>query len=232
MWDTIVQALDDLNIWSILVRSLLAVLIGGALGIERRFKNRAAGFRTYILVCLGSTLTAMTGIFFAGLYNMPDPTRIAAQVISGIGFLGAGTIIITRERKVEGLTTASGLWVVAAIGVALGAGFYSGGILVGLLVIVTFTVLENVEDYLVSSRHEEDFYVELVNLQALPAFLDFLTEQGYKPREQAIKKAHKPETERIGMDIRLALPHSKTAHDVLRAVSIYPDLVYITFDMD
>ena len=122
----------------ILHRLLLITIIAGAIGYERERHGRAAGFRTHILVGIGSCLTMLTGLVLAAdpaWSAHVDPTRIAAQVISGIGFLGAGTILRFRA-SIRGLTTAASLWAVGGIGLAIGAGFLRGGILTGLIVIL------------------------------------------------------------------------------------------------
>ena len=122
----------------ILQRLLLITLIAGAIGYERERHGRAAGFRTHILVGIGSCLAMLIGIYLMDAYAgrvAVDPTRIAAQVISGIGFLGAGTVIRSRA-SIRGLTTAAGLWAVGGIGLAAGAGFIRGAVFSGMMVIV------------------------------------------------------------------------------------------------
>lgn len=128
---------------TIVFRLFLAVVLGGLIGIEREEKHRPAGFRTHILVCVGSTVVMLTSVFifdtYKGLTNM-DPARLGAQVISGIGFLGAGTII-RQGNTVKGLTTAASLWAVACIGLSLGIGFYEGAIAGTLLIVFTLKAL-------------------------------------------------------------------------------------------
>jgi putative Mg2+ transporter-C (MgtC) family protein len=116
----IMEFLRDYNIWTVLIRLALAFLCGGLIGTERELKGRSAGIRTHILVCLGAVMATMTGFFVFNIINSPaiDPLRIAAQVISGIGFLGVGTILVTGNSHIRGLTTAAGIWTTAAIGVA------------------------------------------------------------------------------------------------------------------
>ncbi|MBQ6622070.1 MAG: MgtC/SapB family protein [Mogibacterium sp.] len=122
--------LAELSLPVILLRTALALLCAGVIGYDRDTHGAPAGFRTHILVCLGAMLAMMTGQFAYMMYPAAvEPTRIGAQVISGIGFLGAGTIILTREHRVAGLTTAAGLWASASIGIALGIGFYEGAII-------------------------------------------------------------------------------------------------------
>ena len=108
-----------LTFWAILVRLSLAVVCGGVIGAERETKRRPAGFRTHILICLGAAITTLTSQYLLlSLHLFTDVARLGAQVISGIGFIGAGTIIVTRDKRVKGLTTAAGLWAAAIIGLA------------------------------------------------------------------------------------------------------------------
>ena len=119
------EFLQNINVASTGLRLLLALVCGGLLGLERGKKKRPAGFRTHMLVCVGSALAMITNQYMAEHYTGIDASRMASQVISGIGFLGAGTIMVTGLQKIRGLTTAAGLWVVACIGLAFGTGFYS-----------------------------------------------------------------------------------------------------------
>ena len=123
---------------SLVIRLLAATVCGGAMGLERSRRNRPAGLRTHILVCLSGAVAAVTGHFlFLGLHLPTDVTRISSLVISGLGFIGAGTILVTRSVKIKGLTTAAGLWTDGIIGIAFGSGFYEGGILTTALVLLT-----------------------------------------------------------------------------------------------
>jgi putative Mg2+ transporter-C (MgtC) family protein len=131
----------------IIIRLSLACLLGGLIGIERETVNRPAGFRTHILVCIGSTLIMLVNLYlfhsFRSYANI-DPARLGAQVISGIGFLGAGTII-RDGSSVKGLTTAAGLWAVAGIGIAIGSGFYIGAIATTIIVLITLIIFSKFE---------------------------------------------------------------------------------------
>ena len=118
--------IHPLTLQEVVIRILAAIFIGGLIGLERGMKNRPAGLRTYMLVCVGSCLVMMTNQYVFQSSGSGDPMRLGAQVISGIGFLGAGTIVVTRHNQIKGLTTAAGLWVSAGLGLALGIGFYSG----------------------------------------------------------------------------------------------------------
>ncbi|MFA5410633.1 MAG: MgtC/SapB family protein [Candidatus Omnitrophota bacterium] len=134
----------------IILRLILSVLLGGLIGFERQMRRRTAGLRTHIMVCLGSCLIMLTSLYVFDIYNKIaplDPARIAAGVITGIGFLGAGAIIRDSEG-VRGLTTAASLWVVAGIGLAIGCGFFMGGIFTAILGFVILFFLRYVEGVL------------------------------------------------------------------------------------
>lgn len=153
----IVDYLKELNILSVIVRILLAIICGGVIGIERRRAHQPAGMRTYMLVCMGAAIVMATGQYMYDTFKTGDPSRLGAQVISGIGFLGAGSIITSGKTKVRGLTTAAGLWVSACIGLALGIGFYSAGLIATLVVYFIMARLKRLEyRFLV-----DDIYLEI-----------------------------------------------------------------------
>ena len=125
----IFENLRDVTFVSVCLRMVLAVVCGGAIGVEREFKRRPAGFRTHILICLGAAMTTLTGQYlYLVMHYYTDMARLGAQVIAGVGFIGAGTIIVTKRQRVKGLTTAAGLWAAAIVGLCLGSGFYEGGL--------------------------------------------------------------------------------------------------------
>jgi len=149
-----------LNEWLIVFRLILAAVLSGAIGFEREFHGRAAGFRTHILLCIGSTLVMLTSMHIFDIYYgrvACDPARIAAGVITGIGFLGAGTIMHSKS-SVRGLTTAASLWVVAGIGLAVGSGLYFGSIVTTVLTIITLMIFSRIEHAMI----RKDWYKTLV----------------------------------------------------------------------
>ncbi len=170
------KLLTEFNVYSVLVRLLLAALMGGLIGSERGRQGRAAGRRTHILVCVGSAMTALTGLFIGQLPGCEgDVVRISAQVVSGIGFLGAGMILVRNSSVITGLTTAAGMWATAAIGIALGYGFYIGAFMATLLCIFTVAVLG------FSNRRREKntmlLYAELKTPEAVEEIFEWLQEQ-------------------------------------------------------
>ena len=166
---------DDLTTLIIAVRLTLAVICGGVIGIERERKRRPAGFRTHILICLGAAITTLTSQYLVldlGLYT--DMARLGAQVIAGIGFIGAGTIIVTKRRQVKGLTTAAGLWVSAIVGLCCGAGFYEAAIFATLIILLAELVFAKLEYFIVSHAKTFTLFVEYSESTKLSNIMDSL----------------------------------------------------------
>ena len=163
--------LRELTMLSVLLRPLVAVLVGGIIGLERGLKNRAAGFRTYMLVCLGACIVMVTNQYVHQIYGSGDPVRMGAQVISGIGFLGAGTIIVTSKNQIKGLTTAAGLWAAACIGLAVGIGFYEVAIVACVCEVLVLTLVHSWEDHMRRNTKVLSIYVELFPGITLREFL-------------------------------------------------------------
>ena len=138
-------SLRDLNVLSVCVRLLLAMAFGGTIGFERGIRQRAAGLRTHMLLCVGAASTMLVSQYIYASYGVGDPARLSAQVISGIGFLGAGTIIVTRRNQIKGLTTAATLWATACMGLAVGVGFYECALAM-YVILIFILLLVNVVD--------------------------------------------------------------------------------------
>lgn len=168
------EVLTTLTPWSVALRILLALLIGGCIGSERGRHGRAAGLRTHILVCLGSTMTTLIGLYSTNMLgSVGDPMRIGAQVVSGISFLGVGTIMVRNRSHVTGLTTAAGLWATACIGLGVGAGFYWAALLATIAVLLTFTLLARLEHQRIR-RDRGAYYVEMTDIRKARAFYEEL----------------------------------------------------------
>ncbi len=151
----IMDYLRDVNIVSICVRVVLSMICGGVIGIERSRAHQVAGMRTYMLVCMGATVVMLTGQYMHMFFEAGDPARLGAQVVSGIGFLGAGGIISSRE-KIKGLTTAAGLWASACIGLSIGIGFYSAAIVFTVAVFLILSKFRKIERYINAKFYKED----------------------------------------------------------------------------
>lgn len=171
-----IEYMRDINIVTVAVRLVLAMFCGGVMGLERGKQGRAAGMRTHILVCLGATLAAMLGFYGCEMLDhSSDPLRVAAQVVSGIGFLGVGTILVKGRFQITGLTTAAGLWTAGAIGISLGAGFYEGAIITFVCAVLTVTVVHRLE-YKINKKYSRfGIYVEIRSDENVREAINFLT---------------------------------------------------------
>lgn len=155
------MVLREITFLSIILRLFAAFVCGGIIGLERGMKNRPAGLRTYMLVCVGSCLIMLTNQYIYQVTQSGDPMRLGAQVVSGIGFLGAGTIIVTKHNQIKGLTTAAGLWACAGVGLALGIGFYEAAILAGGLIYVILTIMQFWDNRMRKNTKFLELYLEI-----------------------------------------------------------------------
>ena len=169
------MVLREVTILSVFLRIFAAVFIGGILGLERGMKNRPAGFRTYMLVCVGACVIMLTNQYIYQVTSTGDPVRMGAQVVSGIGFLGAGTIIVTRRNQIKGLTTAAGLWSAAGVGLALGVGFYEAAVAGTMAVFVVMALLQKMDNKLHRKSKQLEAYIELKEI-SLGDFLRIMRE--------------------------------------------------------
>lgn len=184
------DSVRDLTTGAVVLRMLLAAAAGGAIGLEREFRRRPAGFRTHILICLGACITTMTSQYLLlEMHYYTDITRLGAQVVAGIGFVGAGAIVVTRSRQVKGLTTAAGLWVSAIIGLSLGAGFYEGGIYAMLLVLGAELVLTRFEYRTLRNSSRLNLYVEYETRPQLDGVLMLLEREHIKASRLEITRS-------------------------------------------
>jgi len=169
----ILLCLHDFNTLSCIVRLLIAALLGGIIGYEREQYGRPAGLRTHILVCIGATATVVAGLYAATVLGFSnDPLRTSAQVISGIGFLGAGTIFMRKDNHVVGLTTAAGLWTTAAIGIIVGLGFYSFALVMTGIEILAMVLLGKWEIARQERRKARKLYLEINSIDHLQEIID------------------------------------------------------------
>ena len=174
-----------LSIWEVILRLSLASICGGIIGIDRGRKHRAAGFRTYMLVCMGAALTMVLGTYISVMIHSQlwstvpgiesittDVSRFGAQVINGIGFVGAGTIIITGRQQIKGMTTAAGLWASACMGLSVGAGFYAAALIGCLFIFLTIVVFSKLETFILSHSRNINLYVEFEDTSDLSLIIE------------------------------------------------------------
>ncbi len=196
----------ELNVVSIIFRLLLATIFGGIIGFERGQKRRPAGFRTHMLVCIGSTLAMLVNQYINLKYASVDPARLGAQVISGIGFLGAGTIIVTGKRQVKGLTTAAGLWASACMGLAIGIGFYSAAIIACIFIFSVMTLLHKIDSQAFSSSKTINLYLEFSAANSLGTFIAATKQKEIKIVDIEISRAKTTQGKTTVALVTLLLP--------------------------
>lgn len=166
----------DLTMQSLVLRLFLAFICGGFIGIERTIKRRAAGLRTHILVCVGAAVAMLANQYvILELKYYADVSRIGAQVVAGVGFIGAGAIVISKKQRIRGLTTAAGLWACAIIGLCLGAGFFEAGILGTILMLFAEVVLSRVA-FIMQSRNNLTLFIEYDKKTALDLLFKYFNE--------------------------------------------------------
>ncbi|MBO7341380.1 MAG: MgtC/SapB family protein [Clostridia bacterium] len=212
-------------IWVTLLRLGVAMFCGGVIGLERGRKRRPAGFRTHMLVCIGAALAMLISqylsmmvtthwhelVSFEGQINT-DASRLGAQVINGIGFLGAGTIIVTGRQEVKGLTTAAGLWACACMGLAIGAGFVEGAFFGCVLISLTIIVFSRLERVIVSRTRNINLYVEFEHVDDLGTIISVIKAQDIRIFDVDVRKANEKRTTQSGVfSVRLPkrMPHTK-----------------------
>lgn len=227
----ILDYLRQPNIASAIFRLLLAMVCGGVIGINRVRKGRAAGFRTYMIVCMGACL-AMVLNQYMYLYNeslrlvlengetlaRTDAARLGAQVINGVGFLGAGTIIVTRTKEVQGVTTAAGLWASACMGLAVGAGFYECvfmGFIFIIFSLLSFTALEMI---IMERSRNMNCYIEFDRLEDVQSIADALVQNGIHIYDIDIE-GQSAENKRAQAVFYLLLNRHISHSDVLTAIT-------------
>ncbi|MDD3924576.1 MAG: MgtC/SapB family protein [Erysipelotrichaceae bacterium] len=219
--------LRNINIYSIIFRMILALLVGGILGIERGHKKRPAGFRTYMLVCLGATLVMMTNQYVYQTFNTSDPVRMGAQVVSGIGFLGAGAILITGRNQVKGITTAAGLWTAACSGLAIGIGFYEGALVGAIAIIFVMATLHNLDSYIHNHARVKDFYIEMDNTRPFSDFLKFARSHELNVTEIQMNVNKYQNSDYISAFLSISSNKNISRNEILGILESAPGLHYI-----
>ncbi len=227
----ILEYLREFNFVSIVIRILLALIVGGVVGLERGRQGRAAGMRTHILVCLGSALTAMIGFYtyiVLGISN--DPLRIAAQVISGIGFLGVGSILLKGRFQITGLTTSAGLWATATIGLAIGAGFFEGALVTFFVVILTVVFLHKFETKLNRRLTRFGIYVEINSDKVVRACINHLKDK-YSASSIQVTTPRSGISGNIGIEANIHNPKNKLTPCEL-SMEVEEALDYVVFAIE
>ena len=220
--------LEDLNLVSIILRLTMAVIFGGIIGYGRERERRPAGLRTHILVSIGATLAMITNIYMCKIYNgYTDPTRLGAQVISGIGCLGAGTIIVTGKNKVRGLTTAAGLWACACMGLAIGAGFYSGAIIGCLFISAVTVALANIDKKINRNSRNITLYILVNSTTAASRLLQDIQSKNVKISDIEISNNNVSSNDLIGILLGLKISREVCHYDFIESITNKNEVIFL-----
>lgn len=225
-WFRLWNELETFNEISVVVRIFLAMLLGGLIGIEREKSKRPAGFRTHILVCVGSCMTALIGLFvWNEMGNVTDPVRISAQVISGIGFLGVGTILVKEHDHITGLTTAAGLWTTAAIGIACGYGFYLVAGIGTLVVAITSAILFKLETGSRKRNRIRMIYLELAGTEYINEYTDWFSQE-LKAKNVIIVPPRSAIDGNVGIEVMLSFLEKEDMKVILEKIREKENIVF------
>lgn len=225
----IAETLRDFNTYSVIARLVLATILSGIIGIGREKLGRAAGLRTHILVCLGATIASMVGIHIYEAYGTTDITRIAAQVISGIGFLGAGTILVKNKSIVTGLTTAACVWATGAIGIAVGYGFYEAAIIGAILVFFITGKLGTVDKKLYRNNSCINIIVEFENAKLIHNTIHEIEGKGVKIVQINLTKAKSSIPNAVAAELILRIDKKADAEEKLDEINELPNVNFAIF---
>ena len=232
------STLRELNILSMMLRIVLAMLMGGGIGFDRERKGRPAGFRTYMLVAMGAALTMILSQYLdlmlstewaedlATVGRRTDLARLGARVISGIGFIATGTILITSRRQVKGLTTASCLWASACMGLAIGAGFYECVIVGFLLILLSIQVLPRLEARIVAMARNMNIYVEMDDAVRLGSVIDRMKSSGMELYEVDVDRTA-PGDRRVSVTFSVRLRRRQQHTELLAKLSMLDGILAV-----
>ena len=221
----IIDFIQDFSCLSVFIRLFIATISGAAIGWERGAHGKSAGIRTFSLVCLGASLVMVINEYLLIRFGSGDPARLGAQVISGVGFLGVGTIIVTGRNHVKGLTTAATLWATACIGIAIGSGYVFGGMMAMVMILFIMTVLAFI------SRHNDDYasrlvcYIELTDETGIDDIYSFVDTNCY--RITSIEKQKKQTLHAgdmalmIKIDLKKRMKHENVTAELLKLPSVH-----------
>ena len=219
---------DRLTVISVALRLCLAALMSGIIGIGRERHGHAAGLRTHIIICIGSAMTAMVGLYTMNNLGIAeaDPLRISAQVMSGIGFIGVGTILIKGNSHVTGLTTAVGLWTTAVIGIAVGIGFFHGAVLATVITLFAMVILEKLEKLTNIGKRKGRLYLECCSPEAVNGVVDILTSEEFLMHQVEVVPAKGGRSGYIGIECIYNLKRGMNRVEVVKRIQNLEHVVY------
>ncbi|MBR4549636.1 MAG: MgtC/SapB family protein [Oscillospiraceae bacterium] len=231
--------LRQLNLASMMLRIFLAMLMGGLIGLDRERKNRPAGFRTYMLVALAAASTQILSQYldlmldtqwadaFAVVGRRTDVVRLGARIVSGVGFIGTGTILLTERQEVKGLTTASCLWASACMGLAIGAGFYECVIVGTILIVLVMELFPLVDDNILATSRNMNFYVEMDSIEYLGAVVNCVKGRDIRIYDVDIGKVEQNGEQHVSGLFSVKLPKRGPHTELLATIATIDGIVAI-----
>ena len=230
VWDEVMAYLRELTTITMIIRVALAGIAGGIVGLEREVHGRAAGMRTHMLVCLGAALSALIGCYLSvSMSEMginSDAQRTGAQVMSGIGFLGAGTILVKKANsRITGLTTAAGLWATAAIGLAMGYGLYEAAFVTVFVVVLAFTVVSHLETRVNRKRQRMFVYLEVDSVESVRSMTDLLVNE-FGAKELQVTPPRSGTAPHVGLEALIRVPPKVTVEAKIKKLHKIDHVVF------
>ena len=212
---------------AVAIRLIMATIFGGLVGWERIVTHHNAGIKTFALVSLGSAVATVLNIYLANLPELgADVSRIPAGVVSGIGFLGAGTILVTGKKQIKGLSTAATLWVTACMGMAIGAGFLDAGILAFLLIVFANVILLQISDRVENNSKYMSIYIEVPKNRGVNKLTNAINDQGFSIMSMEKSKEKPLQSSDTGLIIDIALDRKRSHKELL---SMFNNLDYVNY---
>lgn len=221
------DAVQNFSTVSILLRLFLAMILGALIGLERGAHGRPAGIRTFALVSLGAAMVMITDEYLVYQFQTGDPARLAAQVISGIGFLGVGTIIVTGRNYVKGLTTAASLWATACLGIMIGSGYLAGALLAFLLIFFVMTVLTYISHQVDANARVMLVYLEVDKETGVSSFFEFAKQNGYQISSVEKQKRQPLQGKDAVLTAKIDLTHRRNHLRVIRELQEIAAIHYV-----
>ena len=220
-------SIEELSLVSIIVKLLLATLFGGIIGLERGASGQSAGIRTFALVCMGAASCAIVNLYLLYTTGSADAARIPSTVISGIGFLGVGTIVVTGRTSVRGLTTAATLWATSALGLMIGSGFIVGSIVCFLTIVFIVVVLNRVSLFQENIASRLTMYLELDREAGIEEFLSYMNSHGYSVSDLEKQKNASIHSKDIGLYVTCNIHKHKSHTNLINDLFTLPSVHYV-----
>ncbi len=218
----------EMTLLGVAVRMIAAVICGGLVGLEREVKRRPAGFRTHILICLGASVTILTNLYlYQALHLYTDISRMGAQAIAGIGFIGAGTIIVTKRRRVKGLTTAAGLWAISVIGLVCGAGYLELAFFATFMILVAEMLLVKLEYRYAHKLKDVNLYIEYTRAECIEQIMLTLKTQRIPVTNLEVTRVSEGEEHRFCAIVEIEISNEQLEGELIQKLHAIEDITSV-----